>query len=94
NSNTLTITPNGISHSSGVSVTFTPDNLGRLTTITDPIGNQLQYGYGSNGSLATFTDFATNTTSFGYTNASFPNLLTEITDTNGVHAVTLTPTGQ
>ena len=92
NSNTLTITTNGISHSSGVSVTFTPDNLGRITAITDQVGNQLSYGYGTNGSLNTFTDLQTNTTTFGYTNPAFPNLLTEITDTNGVQSVTLTPT--
>jgi hypothetical protein len=93
NGNTLTITTNGIAHSSGVSVTFMPDNMGRITAITDSANNQLNYGYGSNGSLATFTDFQTNTTSFGYSNPAFPNLLTEITDTNGLHAVTLTPTG-
>jgi uncharacterized protein RhaS with RHS repeats len=73
-------------------VIFTPDNLGRIAVISDAIGNQLQYGYGPNGGLATFTDFATNTTAFGYTNAEFPNLLTDFTDTNGVHTVMLTPT--
>jgi YD repeat-containing protein len=75
-----------------VSVTFTPDNLGRITAITDQANNQLQYGFAPNGSLGTFTDFATNTTTFGYTDPEFPDLLTEITDTNGVHAITLTPT--
>lgn len=92
NLNTLTITTNGISHSSGVNVTFTPDNLGRIQAITDAVGNQLQYGYGADGNLATFTDFATNTTVFDYNNTAFPNLLTDITDTNGVHPITLTPT--
>lgn len=45
NGNTLTITTNGVIHSSGKSIVFTRDSSGRITKITDPSGNELTYSY-------------------------------------------------
>ncbi|HEX4133776.1 MAG TPA: LamG-like jellyroll fold domain-containing protein, partial [Bryobacteraceae bacterium] len=50
--NTLTVTPNGISSTNGLSVPFARDSSGRITQITDTLGNVYQYGYDSNGNLA------------------------------------------
>src|SRR4029079_15816856 len=40
NNNPLTITPQGIIHSSGRSITFTRDSQGRIIRITEPSGAQ------------------------------------------------------
>jgi RHS repeat-associated protein len=55
--NGLTITPNGITSTTGLSVPFARDaqNQNRITQITDPQGNIYQYGYDTNGNLATVT---------------------------------------
>src|SRR6185312_14672330 len=45
NGNTLTINNSGVTSSTGTSVAFTRDALGRVTQITDPAGNVLQYSY-------------------------------------------------
>ncbi|MBM3303048.1 MAG: RHS repeat protein, partial [Deltaproteobacteria bacterium] len=51
NGNQLSITPGGITHSSGKSIAFQRDLQGRITRITDPIGNMLNYSYDGNGDL-------------------------------------------
>jgi len=84
NGNTLTITTNGIFHSSGLSVAFERDAEGRIQAITDPMGNVLHYDYGTNGLLSAFIDRETNTTTYAYTNIAFPHYLTAITDPRGV----------
>src|SRR5207245_5277648 len=66
NGNTLTINSNGITHSSGKSVTFTRDSQGRITQITDPMGNSNIYTYDSNGDLISFKNRESNTTTFAY----------------------------
>jgi RHS repeat-associated protein len=53
--NTLTVTPAGITSSNGLNVPFVRDNLGRITQITDPLGQQYNYGYDSYGNLASVT---------------------------------------
>ena len=55
NGNTLNITPNGITSSTGLSVPFVRDSKGRITKITDPQGNQYLYAYDNNGNLETVT---------------------------------------
>ena len=55
NGNTLTITRNGITSSTGLSVPFVRDSSGRITEITDPQGNHYQYAYDGNGNLASVT---------------------------------------
>jgi RHS repeat-associated protein len=93
NQNTLIIATNGViwtnavTHNSGVGVAFVRDDQGRISQIIDPAGNPLNYAYGTNGSLASFTDRATNTTAFAYTNANFPHYLTGITDPRGNQAI-------
>ena len=93
NGNTLLFSTNGVFWTNTVTggpstgVTFVRDLQGRISQILDPAGNALNYTYGTNGSLAAFTDRNTNTTTFAYTNAAFPNYLTGITDPRGVQAV-------
>lgn len=53
NGNALTITPNGITSSTGLNVPFVRDSQGRITQITDPQGNQYLYAYDENGNLNT-----------------------------------------
>lgn len=66
NGNSLTINAGGIIHSSGKSITFTRDTLGRITQITDPAGNPMTYAYDANGDLVSFRDREGNITTFGY----------------------------
>jgi RHS repeat-associated protein len=51
--NGLTITANGITSTTGLSVPFVRDSSNRITQITDPQGNVYLYGYDENGNLAT-----------------------------------------
>jgi RHS repeat-associated protein len=55
NGNSLDITPGGIVHSSGKSVSFTRDAQGRITRVTDPLNHALSYAYDSNGDLVAVT---------------------------------------
>ena len=66
NNNTLTISANGITHSSGASIAFTRDAQGRITQITDPNGVSNIYTYDANGDLISYKDRANNTTSFTF----------------------------
>ncbi|HYG11873.1 MAG TPA: RHS repeat-associated core domain-containing protein, partial [Pyrinomonadaceae bacterium] len=68
NGNVLTVNANGITHSSGKSILFTRDALGRITRITDPANNALTYAYNASGDLVSFTDRENNTTTFTYNN--------------------------
>lgn len=53
--NALTITQAGISSSTGLSVPFTRDAVGRITQITDPQGNVYSYSYDVYGNLSSVT---------------------------------------
>ena len=55
NGNTLTITANGISSTIGLNVPFARDSLGRITQITDTLGNLYQYAYDGSGNLSSVT---------------------------------------
>jgi RHS repeat-associated protein len=55
NGNTLTVAATGISSSNGLSVPFVRDSSGRITQITDTLGNHYTYGYDSSGNLASVT---------------------------------------
>jgi YD repeat-containing protein len=55
NNNTLTVTPTGITSSTGLNVPFVRDTQGRITRITDPLGNAYNYAYDANGNLSTLT---------------------------------------
>jgi YD repeat-containing protein len=84
NGNTLTINSSGVVSSSGPSVAFSRDSLGRILSIADPTGALITYQYSSAGDLTSVTDRAQNTTTFGYDNNHY---LTTITDPRGVSAV-------
>lgn len=66
NGNTLTFSENGITHSAGKSVVFDRDVQGRITRITDPVGNVRSYDYDANGDLRSHTDGEGNATQFTY----------------------------
>ncbi|MEA2562211.1 MAG: hypothetical protein QOH06_3715 [Acidobacteriota bacterium] len=66
NGNQLSITPAGITHSSGRAVSFTRDAQGRITRITDPMGKGLTYAYDAAGNLVSVTDREDQTTTFTY----------------------------
>jgi RHS repeat-associated protein/uncharacterized repeat protein (TIGR01451 family) len=84
NGNQLTINAAGITSSDGKSVVFTRDTQGRITQITDPLGNVLNYSYSGTGDLTTFVDRAGNVTTFGYDGT---HLLTNVADPRAVQAV-------
>lgn len=66
NGNTLSITLGGITHSSGRSVAFQRDGLGRITGITDPENKSATYTYDAAGDLVAVADRESNTTRFTY----------------------------
>lgn len=80
--NTLTITPNGIQHSAGKSVTFQRDAMGRILKITDPAGSTLTYGYELDD-LKTFTDQESRTSTYSYDK----HLLIGIQDPRGLQPI-------
>jgi RHS repeat-associated protein len=84
NGNTLTFTPNAITHSNGTEVQFQRDGLGRITRLTGPDGHQQFYQYDSLGHLAAHTDAEGNITRFRYDRRA--NLL-EVIDPRGNRAV-------
>ena len=61
NGNGLTISANGITSSTGLSVPFVRDSSGRIAQITDPQGNNYLYSYDNGGNLASVTYPATPT---------------------------------
>ncbi|MBK8039286.1 MAG: tandem-95 repeat protein [Verrucomicrobiaceae bacterium] len=87
NGNELSIASGEIAHSNGQRVLFTRDGQGRITTLTDPAGAQITYGYNALGTLSTVTDRVGNVTTFQYENATFPYYLTGILDPRGTQAV-------
>ncbi|NGX17232.1 FG-GAP-like repeat-containing protein [Wenzhouxiangella sp. XN24] len=66
NGNTLYFEADGIFHSSGASIAFDRDDLGRITAITDPAGNVQRYVYDGNGDLRSHVDRNGNTTRYAY----------------------------
>ena len=85
NGNTLTISPAGISSSTGKSVPFARDDSGRVTSISDFNGNTLKYSYDANGNLTASQDRNGNNTVYAYDNGH--NLLT-IKTPDGTQALT------
>lgn len=83
NGNTLTYSDSGITSSTGASVSFQRDGLGRITSITDPAGQAIRYSYDSNGNLATVTDREDAVTGLRYDDADRPHYLTEVRDPLG-----------
>jgi YD repeat-containing protein len=84
NGYTLTITSNGVVHSSGKSIVFTRDPQGRISRITDPAGNRLTYSYNTAGDLVAFSDREGNITNFSYNDSH--GLIT-IVDPRGIQPI-------
>ena len=93
NGNSLTIGSSGIVSSTGKSITFTRDSLNRITKITDPNGNTLQYNYTSNNPsamLEQFIDASGNTTTFNYFSlGSFGGGIPELNSITNAQGVTV-----
>ncbi|MBD5778291.1 tandem-95 repeat protein [Pelagicoccus sp. NFK12] len=83
NGNTLTISDDGVAHSSGLGIAFTRDAEGRITAITDPENQTLSYAYDAEGRLETFTNRSDETFTYLYENPHFPNYLTDIVGPDG-----------
>ncbi len=66
NGDYLSITDQGIFHSSGKSVTFARDNDKRIFRITDPSGSVLTYQYDWQGDLVANNDRESNQTKYTY----------------------------
>jgi RHS repeat-associated protein len=81
NGNTVSITPSGITSTSGLSVPFVRDASGRITQITDTAGNIYQYSYDANGNLAS-VKYPGIVTAAQY-QYDPTHLLTQETDRNG-----------
>src|SRR5262249_40502080 len=66
--NSLTYTPDGVQSSSGLKVTISRDAQGRITSVTDPSGGVIRYGYDFYGDLVSVTDQNGNATTYTYNN--------------------------
>ena len=66
NGNALTINSTGVRHSSGREILFTRDAQGRITQMTDPLGNAYTYTYDAAGDLVQFTDPTGRFASYAY----------------------------
>jgi RHS repeat-associated protein len=83
--NSLTVTPLGITSSTGLSVPFVRDSSNRITQITDPAGNIYQYAYDGSGNLTSVTyPPATQTTAL-CPNTTQPNTSTYTYDSNHLY---------
>jgi len=66
NGNTLVFTDSGITHSSGRTVVFERDALGRIVSVADPMGQTQSYTYDGNGNLTAHEDREGNVTRYRY----------------------------
>lgn len=84
NNNQLQVTASQISHSSGVSISIERDFDGRITRITDPLGETLEYAYDAAGDLVSSSDRTDSTTTYTYDDE---HLLLDIFDPLGNRSV-------
>ncbi|GIW98483.1 MAG: hypothetical protein KatS3mg111_1816 [Pirellulaceae bacterium] len=82
NGNTLTFTDAGIESDSGIGIVISRDGRGRITSITDPLGNSVRYSYSPAGDLVSVTDREGNITSFVYS-AAKAHFLQQVIDPLG-----------
>ncbi|MBX3423652.1 MAG: VCBS repeat-containing protein [Pirellulaceae bacterium] len=81
--NRLTFSDNGITSSQGdVGITIARDRHGRITSITDPAGNAIRYGYSASGDLIRVTDREDHSTTMTY-RTDRPHYLDTIVDPLG-----------
>jgi RHS repeat-associated protein len=81
NGNSLTVSAAGLVHSSGKGISFLRDGAGRITRITDPLGNTLDYAYDASGDLIGVNDRLGNLTQYIYNDR---HDLLEIIDPTGI----------
>lgn len=87
NGNKLTFSADGITSSTGDAVKFLRDAQGRITRITDPVGNAINYTYNAAGNLTAHLDReATTATQFTYL-ANPAHYLQDVIDPRGNRAV-------
>ncbi len=87
NGNTLTLSPTGITHSSGKSVVFRRDGQNQITAIADQNGNQIKYTYSTDNHLIALTNWSGNSYAFEYDGNGAHNLA-RIFDPTGVQILT------
>ncbi len=87
NGNTITVTPQGLVSSTGVSVAFQRDAAGRIIRITEPDEpadpnppGELDYVYDATGNLIAFRNQMDHQTEYFYENPQPPRYLTRIED--------------
>lgn len=83
NGNRVSFSADGITHSSGKSVSFTRDTAGRITQITDPMGSSQSYAYDANGDLVRHVSRTGGQSSYRY---DYRHNLIEITEPTGIRA--------
>ena len=66
NGNTVTFSPDQIMSSTGKSVNFSRDALGRVTTLADPAGNQISYTYDNTGNLTNVSNQINGQSAYTY----------------------------
>lgn len=64
--NTITFSAGGVVHSSGRALVFERDAAGRVTRVTDPLGNSQQYRYSPAGDLVSHIDPLGHVTRYHY----------------------------
>ncbi len=99
NGNTLDVTPAGVVSSTGVTLVFERDALGRIVTVIEPADSpdppldspleapdppgELRYAYDAQGNLVSFTDQTGVSVSYVYDDPAHPGYLTEVIDPLG-----------
>jgi len=82
NGNKLTYTDEAITSSTGQKITFSRDAQGRITSVTDPLGDLIRYKYDDKDDLVSVTDRENNTTLMEY-NQERKHYLDQIIDPLG-----------
>ncbi len=77
---TIEITDDGVIYSDGGSISFNRDEEGKITSITDGLGNEVTYTYDEAGNLISVNDTANYTTTFAYDDSHY---LTDIYSDDG-----------
>ena len=82
NGDQLSLRQDGVFSDNGTSIKFQRDALGRIHSITDPLGNEASYRYDSAGDLVAFVDLNGNQTTYSYSDV-VPHYLQDVTDPLG-----------
>lgn len=83
NGNQLFISNNGVVNASGQGVVFARDGSGQITSVRDPLGNEVRYSYDTNHNLVGFNNQLREQTTYQYHPTPFINHLKSITLPDG-----------